>query len=138
MSRVNEDELERLDENMGASTQNTSQRNLARDFDQALQSGNLDAAEEESENLMSYRSPMGEGLSGDLRTEVMESDERAVEGRARELLEAMRTAGEDLTLSEARERARRDESSYDEMAAFLERTQGPAGPAVDAGVERKS
>ena len=135
MRRVNDDDLERLDENLGETSNDAQNRNLARNIDQSLQSDPGAGQEDEDSSLLSYQSPMGDGWSGDLRTEVMESDERAVEGRARDLLEAMRTAGEELTLSEARERARRDESSYDEMAAFLERTQGPAGPAVDASSE---
>jgi nitric oxide reductase activation protein len=72
-----------------------------------------------------------------LRTEGLDSAEREVEDRARELLDAMRQAEATASLSEARKQARKERSSYEEMAAFLERLEAPAGPMRESGAEQR-
>jgi hypothetical protein len=129
LSRVDEDQLERLDAGDGGPSADGGQ--ALRDLEHQLSQTDPASGLREPDPL-TYQSQMGDGVSGDLRTEQMDSDERQVELRARSLLDAMQEAGEELSLSEARERARRDGSSYEEMAAFLERTTAPAGPASGA------
>ena len=67
----------------------------------------------------------------ELRTERLGEQERQTEQRAAALHEALRARDPDATRAEAREaarRAERDGSTYEEMAAFLDRMQAPAGP----------
>lgn len=67
-------------------------------------------------------------MSGAMQTDRLSSADRELEEQARSLLAAMREAEPEASLQQARDRARADESSYDEMAAFLDRTEAPAGP----------
>jgi len=68
------------------------------------------------------------------RPEAMDAEERAEAEAARELREAMEQEGLEATLSEIRRALRGevdDGSSYEEMAAFLERLEAPEGGLVD-------
>ena len=77
-----------------------------------------------------YESAHEDPLAGSLRLDAMSPEERQIESRARELLNALRTAdaAADADLQEARERARRETFSYEEMADMLDRMDAPAGP----------
>ncbi len=85
--------------------------------------------------------PMDEGdaLGPALRLDRMSAEERALEARARSLLDALKSAddAEAADLRAARARARAERESYEQMAAMLDRMDAPGGPvqgqAEDAG-----
>jgi nitric oxide reductase NorD protein len=130
--RVDEDELERLDGDENSAGAGGEASQAFRDVEAQLSSGRDGASSEQDVDPLTYHSRLGEEGGGDLRPEQMDADEREVELRARTLLDALREAGEELSLSDARDRARREGSSYEEMADFIDRTSGPAGPATGA------
>lgn len=79
-----------------------------------------------------YRPLAADPMAGAVRTEAMEPEEREVEAQARQLLQAMQAEEGQATLAEARRRARDEARRYEEMAAFLDRNDAPAGPAAEA------
>ena len=83
-----------------------------------------------------YRGMADDPTAGMIDVGAMSEAEREVEVRAQELLAAM--SEEDAAASDARSEARRraaEERSYAEMADFLDRMEGPAGPEVGRGDE---
>lgn len=94
-----------------------------------------------SEDELSYRPASQDPFGAELRTERMGDEERQTEARAAALLEALRQGDPEARLAEARERARRaerDGSSYEEMAAFLERMPAPAGPMMEPDLREEA
>ena len=75
-------------------------------------------------NHEDYNPFSSDTMQGSLELEAMSEDTRNLEQRAAILREKLEEKGEELSMQEARKRAR---VSYDEMAEFLERNQGPAG-----------
>ncbi len=67
--------------------------------------------------------PFGAGVQLD----QLDPDERAVEERALELLRAVQDEGEEGDIAQSRQQARAEHSSYEEMAAMLDRMQAPDG-----------
>lgn len=86
---------------------------------------------ERAEDELSYRPSQRDPFGPELRTERLGEQERQTEQRAAALHEALRARDPDATRAEARSaarRAERDGSTYEEMAAFLDRMQAPGGP----------
>lgn len=83
--------------------------------------------DDEEDGLDDYRPMADDPMTGALDTDRLSQADRAVEEQARALLTAMREGNPDASLQEAREQAR-DDSSYEEMAEFLDRMHAPAGP----------
>jgi len=88
-----------------------------------------------------FEPPPYEGLhdfdSGtEARPEALDQEARAQDEAARELREAMEEEGLEASLAEIRRALRgeaADGSSYEEMAAFLERMEAPDGGLIDEG-----
>lgn len=148
LRRVNEDDLQRLDDQDpmggrggGYEDDEPGQSPTAPDPSQQGQgqdrqgrNPNADPTEGD-EDYADYR-PMEEDPWGaELRPEAMSDKERDVESRARELLQAMRESEGEGDLADARRRAR-EEQSYEEMAAFLDRLEAPSGPMREQPRER--
>jgi len=134
LRRVDEDKLERLDgERPGAAGKapepDGSEEDPAPGEVRRPEPLPGDAAGEEDDD---YRPMAADPMAGAVRTEALEPEERKLEAQARQLLQAMQADEGDATLAEARRRARDEARSYEEMAAFLDRNDGPAGPAVEA------
>lgn len=83
--------------------------------------------------------PSYEGLESSpyqprLAPEAAGADERRVEDEAREILRQMREQGEPADAAEARRQAK-EQSSWEELEARLERAPAPGGALVDRGPE---
>jgi nitric oxide reductase NorD protein len=91
-----------------------------------------------------YRGLEDDPLMGGIRPDAMTPADRAIEMKAHEQLDAAVEEGIEATLAELRralrqkEPSRADERSYEEMVAFLERSEAPAGGQVDDGDEEIS
>lgn len=91
-------------------------------------------------NPLNYRPAAPDPMGGDLRTERLDPQDREVESRAMQLLQALRAKDEDGDLGDLRRQVRReaDGLTYEEMSDFLDRNPAPAGPMQekDERVER--
>ncbi|NOY27969.1 MAG: hypothetical protein GXP62_19055, partial [Oligoflexia bacterium] len=76
---------------------------------------------------LDYQPVSADPLGADLDLDHLDSDQRDIEVRALALLRELRGKGEDSELADARSQARQKGSSYEEMAAMLERMQAPDG-----------
>ena len=144
MRKVDDSQLERLDEKMERERQeNDGQPGSGlpgqSDKGDSRKGGGSDEAppddESESKNSSTkgqlYRTRAG-ALDADVRTDRMSDEDRKVEERAKKLLDVMRQLDEEASLAEARAEAKREGSSYEEMADFLDRMQAPGGALRDA------
>lgn len=93
---------------------------------------------DDDDELDDYRPMADDPMAGAMDTDRLSDGDREVEEQARALLAAMREAEPDATVQQARERARSDESSYEEMAAFLDRVEAPAGPMTEHRDEERA
>jgi len=93
------------------------------------------------EDESGYRGMTDDPTAGQLDVGEMSSSEREVEARAQELMAAMDESSPE-SRKDARAQARRrieEERSYEEMAAFLDRMEAPAGPMrMDDGMAEET
>jgi nitric oxide reductase NorD protein len=89
-----------------------------------------------------YKGLEANGLGSAMRPEEMSPDDRAADEQARDVQDAMAEEGLEATLREIRRAMRQDrggdESSYDEMVAFLERNPPAEGGQVEIGPDREA
>jgi nitric oxide reductase NorD protein len=137
LRRVDEDSLQRLDERQGDRS-GGGRRGERGDADrEPVNPGEVNPQpyEEEAGDSDEYRPLPPDALGSAVDTRAMAPEERDVEEQARQLLAALQTEDGETTLAEARRRARQAAQSYEEMADFLDRNQGPAGPSAPAPAE---
>ncbi len=142
MRRVNDDDLSRIDPETGEPASSESPQTTHDDHstpeNQPETNREAPGSEGEGPDLMDYRGTPQDAMSGAMDLDQLSADDRSTEDRARELLEAMRQADPTAGVEEARRKARSEGSSYEEMADFLDRMQGPAGPATERTAEEIS
>lgn len=76
---------------------------------------------------LEYRPMVADPMSAGVQLDQMEDADRQVEARALELLRGMRQQGQEGALTDLRDQARQEATSYEEMAAMLERMEAPSG-----------
>lgn len=104
--------------------------------DEASAPGPAAPGRSEGERGLDYQPMARDALQPELRTEALSEEDRQTEEAAQRMLEALRAGAEpQATKGEARERARREGSSYAEMDAFLDRAPPPAGPLREPSTE---
>ncbi|MEL6342002.1 MAG: VWA domain-containing protein [Myxococcota bacterium] len=86
---------------------------------------------EDDDDLPGYQPLRDDPLSGSLQTGEMSDADRQSEQQIRDLLAAMRESQPEASPQQARARARESGTTYEEMAAFLDRMQAPAGPQTE-------
>jgi nitric oxide reductase NorD protein len=84
-----------------------------------------------AEEELSYQPMAADPFGASVDPGQMEGPERGVESRALELLRQLRQEGSEAELSQARQQARDEGSSYEEMAAMLERMEAPSGAIIE-------
>jgi nitric oxide reductase NorD protein len=135
MRRVDDDDLNPAQPNEGEpasgdSPQTTHDDHTPQEMRPETDKG-APGSEGEGPDLMDYRGTPQDPLSGAMDFDQLSEGDRSTEDRARELLEAMRQTDPTAGLEEARRQARAEGSSYEEMAEFLDRMEGPSGPATE-------